>query len=242
MAQPAKTAVQGDRTTFPVVMILTGTTIIATTDLATKWISSELSIWQLLFMRSAFGLLLLLPLLLVVNRLRLIGFVGVLLILRLESASFDWFATLPVLAGFFYASTQIYTRKYCKSEHSLALSFWLTAVFMMVGLSGMAGLYFLPQATQPGFLSYPRLITDQAVTVTLIAVAIGSLAMHFSLAAAYQNAPASLIAPLEYLYMPLAIMGGLIFFDETPHPAAILGIAIIIGAGLIITWRERIPS
>ncbi len=301
-----KTA-QEDRTTFAVAMVLTGVAIIATTDLATKWISSDLSIWQLLFMRSAFGLILLLPLLITLKQLRIIkplnfkrvvirsllmslsylafftalaaipvalvaggffssplfmvllswlmlnekigkwrlisvlsGFIGVLLILRPDAASFDWFTALPVLAGFFYAATQIYTRKYCKNEHALALSFWLTTVFMIVGLAGMLGLYFLPAAEQPGFLNYPLIITDQAITLTLIAVAIGSLAMHFSLAAAYQNAPASLIAPLEYLYMPLAILGGFVFFDETPHLAAILGIAIIISAGLIITWRERV--
>nr|CAA6830928.1 MAG: Unknown protein [uncultured Thiotrichaceae bacterium] len=76
----------------------------------------------------------------------------------------------------------------------------------------------------------------------LIAVAIGSLAMHFSLAAAYQNAPASLVAPLEYLYMPLAILGGYVFFDEIPHATAIVGIVIIISAGLIIAWRERVSG
>lgn len=305
--QSATTTLREDRTAFAVAMVLTGITLVTATDLATKWISSGLSIWQLLFMRSAFGLILLFPLLFVMKQLRLIrpldfrpviirsllmmmsylgfftalaaipvalvagaffsfplfmvilsrimlneqtgkwravsvlsGFCGVLLILRPDSASFDWFTVVPVIAGFFYAATQIYTRKYCKNEHSLALSFWLTSVFMAVGLTGMLGLHLLPATEQPGFLTYPLLITDHVITLTLIAIAIGSLAMHFSLASAYQNAPASLIAPLEYLYMPLAVLGGFVFFDETPHPTAISGIAIIISAGLIITWRERL--
>jgi len=304
---PDTTTLKEDHTTFAVTMVLIGVTIITATDLATKEISSGMSIWQLLFMRSIFGLILLLPALFLLKQLRLItpgnikpviirsvlmsgsylafftalaaipvalvaggffssplfmvllswvmlgekigkwrlisvvsGFVGVLLILRPDSSSFDWFTGLPVLAGFFYAITQVYTRKHCKNEHSLALSFWLTTVFMTVGFIGMAWLYFMPPTGQPIFLTYPAVITSQSVTLILIAVAIGSLAMHFSLAAAYQNAPASLIGPLEYLYMPMAILGGYVFFDEVPHATAIIGIAIIISAGLIIAWRERV--
>ena len=63
--------------------------------------------------------------------------------------------------------------------------------------------------------------------------------MHLALAAAYQNAPASLVGPLEYLYLPITIFGGYFFFDEIPKTNALIGIAIIITAGLIIAWRER---
>jgi len=73
----------------------------------------------------------------------------------------------------------------------------------------------------------------------LIAIAVASVVMHFSIAAAYQNAPATLVAPLEYLYLPIAIMGGYLFFDEKPNSIGLIGVVIVIAAGVIIAWRER---
>lgn len=298
--------VRPDRTGFAVAMIIFGTTTVACSDLATKWLTSNLSLWQLQSMRSAFGITFLLLILLVMRKLSSLkviniealvirsllmtftyltfftalailpiamvaggffsgplfmvvlasvmlkekigiwritsavgGFLGVLLILQPDTSQLDPMLFLPVLCGFFYALTQVYTRKHCKNENPVAISFWLTFMFLLSGLLGLLVLSFIPAAPDPGFLSRPLVVPPTTQLLALVAIAIASVVMHFSLAAAYQNAPATLVAPLEYLYLPIAIAGGYLFFDETPNNFALVGVFIVIAAGIIIAWRER---
>ena len=167
------------------------------------------------------------------------GFIGVLLILQPTSAAFEWVLILPVICGFLYALTQVVTRKYCKDEDPLALSFWLTVTFFISGLIGVLVLFSLPTMQDPGFMTRPVILLDWNKTLVLIVIGAASLIMHFALAAAYQNAPGSLVGPLEYLYLPIAVIGGYFFFDEVPKVSALIGIFIIISAGLIIAWREQ---
>lgn len=296
-----------DRTALAIGLALLGITCIAFADIATKFISSDISLWQLLAMRSVVGLVLILPVLILSRRLSSLrvkkpknlamrtlimavtyilffaslgqmplaivagaffaspmfmvilsvimlrepvgiwrvlcvigGFAGVLLILRPDSADFSLFMLLPVAAGFFYALAQVYTRKYCKQENPLAISYWLTFTFMFMGLTGMLLVYLLHDGSKTHFLSHPAIITAVAPTMLIVCIGISSLIMHFAMAGAYQNAPASLIGPLEYLYLPMAVIGGMIWLDETPNASSVIGIAIIISSGLIIAWRERV--
>ncbi len=302
-----KTGLPADRTTLAIALAMLGILAITFADIATKWISTDISLWQLLAMRSVVGLVLILPLLLLSRRLSalrvknlrtlairtlimcvtyvlffsslgslplavvagaffaaplfmvilsvfmleesvgiwrilsvLSGFFGVILILRPDSADSSLAMLLPVAAGFCYALAQVYTRKYCKQEDPLAISYWLTFTFMLMGLSGMLAVYWLADGSATHFLNHPAVTTALMPTLIITAIGISSLLMHFSMAAAYQNAPASLIAPLEYMYLPLAVIGGMIWLDETPSASALIGIAVIITSSLIIAWRERV--
>ena len=55
---------------------------------------------------------------------------------------------------------------------------------------------------------------------------------------AYRLCEAALIAPLEYVAMPMAILWGLVVFGEWPDPVASIGILLIMGAGIYMMWRE----
>jgi drug/metabolite transporter (DMT)-like permease len=299
-------ALKPDRTGFAVAMIVFGTSLVACTDLATKWLTANLSLWQLQSMRSIFGISFLLVMLLATKKLSSLkvvnveamvirsllmtftyltfftalavlpiamvaggffsgplfmvvlaavilkekigiwritsaigGFAGVLLILQPDASELDLMLFLPVVCGFAYALTQVFTRKYCKNEDPIAISFWLTVMFLQSGLFGLFVLSFLPDSTDPGFLTRPLVVLPTHQLLTLLGIAAGSVVMHFSIAAAYQNAPATLVAPLEYLYLPIAILGGYLFFDEKPNRIALVGVVIVIAAGVIIAWRER---
>jgi drug/metabolite transporter (DMT)-like permease len=60
----------------------------------------------------------------------------------------------------------------------------------------------------------------------------------YCLAQAYRTADAGLVAPFEYVAMPLSILFGVIFFGTWPAPVAWLGIALIAGSGLYVFFRE----
>ena len=52
-------------------------------------------------------------------------------------------------------------------------------------------------------------------------------------------AMAALVAPFEYLALPLSILLGMLIFDEWPDVVAWVGIALILGSGLFTVWREN---
>ncbi|MNT91204.1 EamA-like transporter family protein [compost metagenome] len=56
---------------------------------------------------------------------------------------------------------------------------------------------------------------------------------------AYRAAPASVLAPLQYLEIVSATIFGWLVFGHLPDALKWLGISIIIGSGLYIIWRER---
>jgi len=166
------------------------------------------------------------------------GFIGVLMIIQPHSVEFDPFLILGVISSFLYALTQVVTRKYCKNENPIALSYWLAITFMLTGLIGIAVFWLMPSLAGSEFLNRPTATIPSNIFLLICIVAMCSIVMHFAMSAAYQNAPSSLIAPLEYTYLPIAVVGGYIFYNEIPNTMAFIGLTIIIIAGLVVAWRK----
>ena len=59
------------------------------------------------------------------------------------------------------------------------------------------------------------------------------------LATSYRFADTSVIAPFEYTSMLLAVIIGYTVFGEIPTSTVVAGVCLVIGAGLIIIYRER---
>jgi drug/metabolite transporter (DMT)-like permease len=55
---------------------------------------------------------------------------------------------------------------------------------------------------------------------------------------AYRYAEASTIAPLDYSNMIMAVVLGYLFFGEIPTVDVWIGAPLVVGAGLLILWRE----
>ena len=47
-----------------------------------------------------------------------------------------------------------------------------------------------------------------------------------------------IVAPVEYLAMPMAVLWGFWVFSEVPDLVAVSGIILIAGSGLFMVWRE----
>jgi drug/metabolite transporter (DMT)-like permease len=57
--------------------------------------------------------------------------------------------------------------------------------------------------------------------------------------AAYRNASAATIAPLEYVSIIWGLILGYFLFAEIPHRSVVFGGAIVVAAGIVIILRER---
>jgi drug/metabolite transporter (DMT)-like permease len=170
------------------------------------------------------------------------GMIGVVIVIQPGSAAFQFAALLPLVGAFFYALLQITSRKIGVTESASTMAFYLNLVFILfsgaVGLllgdgslagSGDPSLEFLLRAwiwPQPGDL----------LLLALMGV-VGSAGVY-CVSQAYRIAEPGLIAPFEYVGMPLAIFWSIAIWGDWPGAVSWIGIALIAGAGIYVFWRE----
>lgn len=169
------------------------------------------------------------------------GFAGVLLILRPAAGDFNAYALLPLLAALLYAGAMILTRTKCRDVDPLELSLVLNLTFVAVGLIatfivsnlGLTG----RQIYQSRFLlgDWAPLGVTEWLTIAMLAASI--LIGSIGAAIAYQNAPSPIVATFDFSYIAFAVIWGMMFFDEFPDGMAWLGMALIVGAGILAVTR-----
>lgn len=166
----------------------------------------------------------------------IVGFAGVLVMVRPGSGLFDWASLLPVLSGLAYGVSMVAARRMGARETAGAMAFWGNAVFLV--LAGVMALAFAGGSSGAGlhpslaFLARgwePASLTDLGLmAVTGVVAAVGL----WLLTTAYRLAEASTVAPFEYTAMIWGVVWGWTFWGEWPDALGWAGIAAIVGAGL----------
>ncbi|MCR9149618.1 MAG: DMT family transporter [Rhodobacteraceae bacterium] len=171
-----------------------------------------------------------------------VGFVGVLVVLRPGTEVFQPAALLPIAAAVGYAGLHMLTRYIGKTESALALSFYIQLSFIVI--SGGLGL-FMGDGRFSGtgdasldFLFRAWTVPEPSDWLVLLLVGAASSFGGFFISQAYRVAEAAVVAPFEYVAMPLAVLWGLLVFGEWPDAVAVAGIALILASGLYMIWRE----
>jgi S-adenosylmethionine uptake transporter len=74
----------------------------------------------------------------------------------------------------------------------------------------------------------------------LMAIGCISAVGFFALSQAYRLADASVVTPLEYSYLPWAVLWGYLFFGNLPGAHTWIGLALIVGSWLFVIYREAV--
>ncbi|QRM56975.1 DMT family transporter [Sinorhizobium sp. BG8] len=162
-----------------------------------------------------------------------VGFVGALLVIQPSLQEVGPVALLPVVAAFAFAIFLLITRFASQSEDPWSMQthagLW-GAIFTgaLLAAGGPTGLAALTPVMPDRLNGFFLLGVGAAATIS------GVLSVY-----AYRAAPASTLAPLQYLEIVSATILGWWVFGDLPDPLKWLGIAIIISSGLYIIWRER---
>lgn len=173
----------------------------------------------------------------------LLGFLGVIAILKPGTDAFSWFTVLPLMGAAFYALAMVLTRSKCQDVTPLALALVLHGSFLIAGLIGAAALALLGLGDDTK-AAYPFLLGDWAFMGPrewgLMALLGALSAVYFiGVARAYQIAAPSIIATFDYAYLISAALWGFVFFAEEPGPLTIGGMILIAAAGLLVAARPR---
>lgn len=157
----------------------------------------------------------------------IIAFFGVCLIIRPGFSTLNAGAPFLLGAAFCAAIYTLLTRKLRGTVSSLTQA-------------------ILPPVIGAGLLSLavPFSWTSPTLSAagTMLLIGLLAAAGHFFLILAYERAEASLAVPLTYTQLALAVLLGFLMFGDVPEPLTWLGIAIVAGAGIFISFRERTLS
>jgi len=172
-----------------------------------------------------------------------LGFAGVLLILRPGTDAFSFAMLIPIASAVFYALAAVTTRGKCAGESPMALSLTLNFAFILCGLGATGGLaLWSPDAetvaTNP-FLLGPWVPVGPQVWTIVGGLALINVLIHLGLARAYQTGATPVIATFDYSYLIFAALWGFLLFREVPDAATVGGMALIAAAGLQLVLRPR---
>jgi drug/metabolite transporter (DMT)-like permease len=107
----------------------------------------------------------------------------------------------------------------------------LCVVFWMTLAQGLMSLVL----SLPGGIPWPSL----AIMPWILAVGITGLSAHYSLTSALGYAPASIVAPMEFLRLPVVAVLGMWLYGAPLQPAIFLGAALIVTGNLVNMRAER---
>jgi drug/metabolite transporter (DMT)-like permease len=162
-----------------------------------------------------------------------VGFIGALIVIRPSFEMAGAAALLPLLSALCFALYLAITRHQAPRETALAAQVWICvfsaiALAVAIAIGSQASVAVL-QASMPSWWE-AFLLSCMAV----IALVTQRLAIH-----AFRLAPASILAPFQYLEILGSIALGALVFGDLPDALTILGTTIIIGSGLYVFRRER---
>jgi len=154
----------------------------------------------------------------------LVGFLGVLIVVRPGAAGFQWGALIVIGAAICYALMMITARRYGGKERLWAMVFYATLVPLVVSALLLPSVWRTPQGIHwLGFICSGVLGMGAVSFITL----------------AFRYAPAALAAPFDYTAMVWAVLLGWWLWGEVPDVWVFVGAGVIIASGLAIALHER---
>ncbi len=151
-----------------------------------------------------------------------VGFAGVVIVVN-PGGDISWAALMALVSALFYALAVIAVRQLSNSEPAARIYIYYC----------LANIVFCGAAL-PWFWVAPT-PADWAVFAGIGTLGAGA---QYCFLIAYRNAPASIIAPFDYLQIFFALAIGYLVWSELPRAQSAIGGAIIVASGLYI-WRRE---
>lgn len=175
-----------------------------------------------------------------------VGFAGVMVIVKPGTAAFQIASVFPIVAALLYGVMHIVARRIGNTESAATMTFYIVLTFIVVsGSVGLAigdGRYAGQGHAALDFLLRAWVPVDRADMPILAMLGISGVIGGYLISQAYRLSEAAFAAPFEYVSMPMAIMWGITVFGTFPDRTAWIGIALILGSGLYLVWRETFKS
>lgn len=157
----------------------------------------------------------------------LVGFAGVLVILRPWDAAFDPVGLLTVACVLVLAVRDLSTRVMPARIGTFQVAAWAYLGLVPAGVALMAG------------LGQPWVTPTPAQWGGLAGALVSGLFGYYAVVAAMRLGEVSVVAPFRYTRLVFSVLVAVIFLAERPDGWTLAGAAIVVGSGLYAFARER---
>jgi drug/metabolite transporter (DMT)-like permease len=173
----------------------------------------------------------------------IVGFIGVLIIIRPESASFNLGSVFILLNVLFYVFAVLVTRRLQTTDSSATMSYFGSLVYMVIAIvltPIVIAIGPMPDAN-PSIVFLFRAWSMPTPVDLLIMAGLGLVwagGMFFT-ARAYSLALASVVAPFEYVSLPISTMWGFLLWHQFPPRATWIGAFITLVSSLYTLYGDK---
>ena len=156
-----------------------------------------------------------------------IGFIGVLVIVKPGTDLFQLKSLLPIGSAFFMASVYLTTRSLMNTESSTSIVFYYSFALLFTSL------IFFPS---------DFVIPDTFNLILALSLGIMGSMGHYFMSQAARHADVAVTSPFEYSSFIFVGVMGYLFFYEIPSQSVVLGGMLIILSGVYVAYRERLNN
>ena len=156
-----------------------------------------------------------------------VGFVGVIIILRPTTNVISEGAIYALVGAIMFAVYLILTRYVSRLDKAITSFFW-------AGIGGSVTMTII------SFFIWEDILKEDFLWLLIMCLL--SASSHFMMVKTLQVAEASVIQPFSYLQLVFGSIIGVTIFSESIDLMIVVGVTIVIGAGLFTAWREYIKK
>lgn len=149
-----------------------------------------------------------------------LGFIGVLIVTRPDTAVVSPGLIAGAACAIFFALTAIFTRKLTQAVPITVIMFYLTTMQAAFGLIC---------AGYDGDIAFP---SSQTLPL-IIMIGFAGLFAHFCLTRALSLAPATIVMPIDFVRLPTIAVVSMMIYDEPIQLLVFVGAALIFAANYI---------
>jgi len=154
------------------------------------------------------------------------GFVGILIIVRPGMIAISPGVVAGTLSAIAIGGSLIFTTLLVRTETTTCILFWLAMIQAALGVLSVSvgGSFKLPSM--------------QAIPWVFV-VSVAGLFGNYCMIKALRHAPATILAPLDFVSLPLIAIFGMMFYSEPLELSVFAGAAVILGANYFNVRAER---
>lgn len=152
-----------------------------------------------------------------------VGFVGVLVMLRPDAGVFASASWIALAATMLYALGQIFVRDLTRTETTTCIVFYVTLTTTVVSAAAMPFVWVAPGLADAALLASVGMLGGVA---------------QLAFTRAFRLAPAAVISPFDYTGLLYAAVIGYYVWGDVPTATFLVGAAIVMASGLYILYRE----
>ena len=156
-----------------------------------------------------------------------VGFLGVIIILRPTTNVISEGAIYALIGAIMFAVYLILTRYVSRLDTAITSFFW-------TGIGGSVTMTII------SFFIWEDILREDLLWLLIMCLL--SASSHYMMVKTLQVAEASVIQPFSYLQLVFGSIIGVIIFSERIDLMIVVGVMIVMGAGLFTAWREYVKK